>query len=107
MAHPGHPTGALNPLLKRAAPRARPKGNDPHQSPGPSLFGGPPRFPQGGWGELDADSRELAPLRLWNNGSVRLPVCVFPFAIDPLDKADSHVMLEVVEKRLVGRIGTR
>jgi hypothetical protein len=41
---------------------------------------------------------------LWNNGSADRPVPPFRLPLIRLDETDSHVMLEVLEKRLAGRI---
>jgi hypothetical protein len=58
----------------------------------------------GRWGELGADSRELAALRYGAMDRPDRPVAPFHLPLIRLDEADSHVMLEVIEKRLEGRI---
>jgi hypothetical protein len=63
-----------------------------------------PMMATGRWGELSADSRDLAALRYGTMDRPDRPVPPFRLPLIRLDEADSHVMLEVIEKRLAGRI---
>jgi hypothetical protein len=52
--------------------------------------------------ELGADSRELAAHRYGIKDRPHRPVTPFRLSLICLDEADSHAMLEDIEKRLIG-----
>jgi hypothetical protein len=81
-----------------------PKGklSSPMSRPVPIWWG--PMMAAGRWGELGADSKELAAPRYGVMDRPNRSVSPFRLPLIRLDEADSHGMGEVIEKRLVGRI---